>query len=83
MGLKKRFDFKNNNKIKIKLIKIATLSVVKITNKKINRINNEIILISFIFLKCSLNTINEKRNIGVIFAKKLPNFFSSLKKLVT
>ena len=54
---------------------IATLSVVKIINKKIRRMKDEAIFSNFIFFNLSLNTIIEKINKGKIFSKKLPNFF--------
>ena len=62
---------------------IETRSVVKITNK-----NNKIIVIetissNFLIFNLFFNKQIEKINNGSIFAKKLPNFFSSLKKLVT
>ena len=82
-GSKKIFDFKKINIMKIKIIKIATLSVVRKTKIRVKIINNEAKVLNWIFLKLSLIKIKDISNNGNILDKKLPNFFSSSKKLVT
>ena len=67
----------------MKIINIATLSVVRKTKINIKIINDENKILNSLLIYFSLIKIKEISKIGNILDKKLPNFFSSSKKLVT